>query len=474
MKRTALFFALAGAMALSALILGRHPSAPVVTPPPITVPLVTPPTPPTPPVTLNGSGLGSLRRETHLSDPVLALGGTRDEYLKIDLTGADVDGHERAAVNVAVVLDRSGSMAGEKLENARRAAHVLVDRLNEHDRLAFVTFGSNVTPLFPSTPCTADARGQMHRAIDKIYDMGGTNLSGGLEAGLREVEAHAREFPVNRVILISDGEANEGITSREGLVGISRHAMRDGVSVTALGVGFDFDEDVMQALAENGGGNYRYLRTGGELEEIFNTELKQLAAQVASSPSLVLGLPQGVQLAEVFGYAYQVAGDGAPTIQLTDFAAAEHRKVIVRLSVPANQVGNSHIADVQLHYTDLLANRRATTTTASLQADISADVQAASSRRDRTTYAQVARVQAASYARKAATLYSAGKVDDAREQLDEARLQANNLNQVAGDATLGADLDKIAPSTPMPSQPTSEAGRSATKLLKQESYDAFR
>src|SRR5206468_7602583 len=140
-------------------------------------------------------------------------------------------------VNLAVVLDRSGSMAGEKLENARRAAHELVDRLNEKDRLAFVTFGSNVTPLFPSTPCSGEAKAQMHRAIDKIYDMGGTNLSGGLEAGLREVKAHAGEYPVNRVVLISDGEANEGVTSHEGLVAISRHALRSGVSVTALGVG---------------------------------------------------------------------------------------------------------------------------------------------------------------------------------------------------------------------------------------------
>ena len=174
MNRTAVIFSLAGALALSAYIVGKKAIAPPVPlpvdPPVVVVEPVKPPEPVQVPVQVP-VGPGSLTMVGHLSDPVVALGEPRTEYLKIDITGVGTTDQRRAPVNLAVVLDRSGSMAGEKLENARRAAHVLVDQLNEQDRLAFISFGSNVTPVFNSTVCTPEAKADMHRKIDKIYDM---------------------------------------------------------------------------------------------------------------------------------------------------------------------------------------------------------------------------------------------------------------------------------------------------------------
>jgi Ca-activated chloride channel family protein len=481
MKRSALFFAVAGALAVTALVLGKRipftQPQPLPPQPPI-VEVPQPPEQPKPPVQVVpvGSSNGSLTMVAHLSDPVLAVGGSRDEYLKIDITGVDVAG-TRAPVNIAVVLDRSGSMAGEKLENARRAAHELVDRLNDKDRLAFITFGSNVTPLFPSSFCTSDAKAQMHQAIDKIYDMGGTNISGGLEAGLREVHAHSDQFPVNRVVLISDGEANEGITSRSGLVAISRGALRTGISVTAYGVGVDFDEDLMEQLAENGGGNYSFLRTGGELEDILNKELKQLGTQVASNPHLTLRLAPGVQVAEVYGYAYDTDASNNPTIQLSDFSAGEHRKVVVRLTVPANSVGTERVTDVRLDYTDLLRNRSPGLANATLDAQVSPDVQFAASQRDKDTYSQVVRVNAANRAKKAAILFSSGNVEEAEQELKQARSEAARGvvdYSLQGDAEMQKDLDQIAPAAPLPSSANSDEGHAAAKGMKAKAYDAYR
>lgn len=467
MKRIAVIFSVAGALALTALVLGRRPE-PTVTPPPPPVPPVVKVDPPVikPPVI---SSNGSIIVTSKLSDPLLALGGDRDEYLKIDMTGVDVDG-KRAPVNLAVVLDRSGSMAGEKIESARRAAHVLVDRLNDEDRLAFITFGSNVTPLFSSQRCTPAAKGEMHRAIDRIYDMGGTNLSGGMEAGIREVLAHSEGYAVNRVILISDGEANEGITSRPGLSAIARNALRQHVSLTALGVGADFDEDTMEQLAENGGGNYRFLQVGGELESVFNGELKQLSTTVAAAPALHLKLAPGVRVREVFGWAYDTDADGI-VVHLPDFAAGEHRKLVVQLQAPANALGGENVVSGRLDYTDLLHGRNAVQTAWNNDATVVPNEAQAAAERDRDTYAQVARVHAAKAARRAATLYSAGDVAAAEGTLREARAQAMGFNQIAKDDKLGADLDTIAPAAAPMAAPSSEAGRFEAKKMKQSAYD---
>lgn len=467
MKRVVGLFSVALALLLSALILGMRAA-------PVALPLPAPPPPkPTPAVAapLPASPAGSVQMAVRLSDPLLTVGGARDEYVKLELQAVAVAG-ARAAVNLAVVLDRSGSMAGEKLESARRAAHALVDRLDERDRLAFVTFGSNVTLLFPSTPCAPSARGRMHAAIDHIDDMGGTNLSGGLQAGVREVAAHAEGYSVNRVILISDGEANEGVTSREGLAAITRAALRRKVSVSAFGVGVDFDEDTMELLAESGGGNYRFLATGAGLEPIFNSELSQLSTAVAAAPALQLTLPEGVTLAEVYGYAFEREGNHL-RIAMPDFAAGEHRKVLVQLHVDARAVGALPVGEVALAYTDLLQGRRAVQLAERPVATVVESEARASADRDRETYAQVARVHAATRAKKAASLYAAGYVDDAERELDGARSDAAALNVIARDETLGGDLARIAPAAALPA-PSSAAGRAAAKELKQQAYDSFR
>jgi Ca-activated chloride channel family protein len=376
-------------------------------------------------------------------------------------------------VNLAVVLDRSGSMAGEKLESARRAAHALVDRLDGRDRLAFVTFGSNVTVLFPSTVCDADARGTMHRAIDRIYDMGGTNLSGGLEAGVRQVQAHAEGYAVNRVVLISDGEANEGITSRAGLTALARGALRQHVALTSLGVGSDFDEDTMQALAEEGGGNYRFLQTGGELASIFEGELRQMATAVAAGPSLHLRLAPGVTVAEVFGYSYEADGSNGLTLHLPDFAAGEHRKVVVQLRAPAGTLGQQKLVDAHLDYTDLLHDRAAVKTAWANAATVVPNEAQAALRRDKDTYAQVARVNAAASVHKAAVLYSSGDALAAERELAQGRAAAEQMNQVAKDETLGADLDRVMPKpADLAAAPpaASEGGRVAAKKMKQDAF----
>jgi Ca-activated chloride channel family protein len=408
---------------------------------------------------VSGTGSGSLAMTVHLSDPVLASGGVRDEYLLADVVGSEATGQAqaRAPMNIAVVLDCSGSMVGEKLDNARRTAHQLIDRLNEKDRLAFVTFGTTVSTIFPSALCTSDAKAEMHRAIDRIEQMGSTNISGGLMVGLNEVRAHNDQYPVNRIILISDGQANEGVTSKEGLVGISRQARTNGISVSSYGVGVDFDEDLMEQLAENGGGNYSFLRTGGDLEEVFNRELRQLSTQVASHPKLMLHLADGVRVNEVYGYAYENDSRGNTIVQLYDVPAGGRYRVMVHLSVPANSEGAQRIADLRLDYTDLLRDRQAASSEASLSAQVSGDATYAANQRDKAIYSQVVVGNAALASKNIASLYSSGQVEEAQRQLEEARTRMRrNVVDFAVQSVQG-EVDRLLPT--LPSSANSEAGR---------------
>jgi Ca-activated chloride channel family protein len=217
MKRTALFFAIAGAVGLLALFVALVPQATTsttVAPPPVVPNVsVTPPGP-------QQAG-DALKLSAALSDPYLVLGGQREAFLKIDLDAVRREGTDRAAVNLAIVLDRSGSMAGEKIEQCRRAARHLVQQLDGRDRFALISFGSDVTQVISSTLATPAAKQQMLSAIDGIVETGGTNLSGGLEAGLAELIAYRSQYNVSRIILLSDGQANEGISDPRGLAAIA-------------------------------------------------------------------------------------------------------------------------------------------------------------------------------------------------------------------------------------------------------------
>lgn len=475
MSRTALPFVLAALLLALALGLALGPKGSVapVPPPPVTpTVVVAPPTPPPPSIQVATGG--SLSVTATPSDPLLTLGTGRSEFLRLDLVGVKVEGAQRARVNLAVVLDRSGSMAGDKIAAARKASHALVDRLDEGDRLAFVTFGSDVTVLFPSTIADRNQRQAMHEAIDRIVDTGGTNLSGGIEAGLAQIRGHVEAYPVNRLLVISDGQANEGLTGRQALAGLARRTQAQGVSISTIGVGLDFDEDTLEAMSDSGGGQYHYLSEASQLEALLNGELQQLGAAVAGNVTVELTLPPHVRLTEWFGFQPERLGDGRYQVRLADVAAGEHRKLMVRLSVDVGAESALALATAQVHYADLRNGRALTEARAEAQVSGTRDDRLAEQKRDAQTYGQVARVQVTQAARRAASLFSRGDVAAAKEELAKGKLEAQGSGAFANESNLDAELDRLAPASALAPSPTSEAGRNATKALKQQAYDYAR
>jgi Ca-activated chloride channel family protein len=165
---------------------------------------------------------GPLHMTTQL-DRGYVPGSGGEAYLQIDLK-ADGDGamRHRVPVNAVLILDRSGSMTGAKMDRARDAARALVTSLGESDSFALIEFGSDASVLFPSSPMTPAARAEVLSAIDRLVPMGGTNVSDAFDLASAELRRGIGNGRISKVFLASDGEANEGISDRDGLLAVAR------------------------------------------------------------------------------------------------------------------------------------------------------------------------------------------------------------------------------------------------------------
>ncbi|MBS1149011.1 MAG: von Willebrand factor type protein, partial [Myxococcaceae bacterium] len=222
MNRTGIFLAAAGVLALIALVAGLPR---VVRSTTVEVPIVTPPA---------TSGSGSLKMTGRLSHPFVGLGRS-DVFLTVDLSAVDVAGAARAPLNLALVIDRSGSMSGFKLTQAKQAAKQLVSQLTANDRLSIVHYGSDVKSM-AGTFATTENKERMLSYLEGIWDDGGTNIGAGLSTGRDLLLAARSDFKVNRMILISDGQPTEGLTDANGLNAIVRETRQQGISVSSIGV----------------------------------------------------------------------------------------------------------------------------------------------------------------------------------------------------------------------------------------------
>lgn len=267
----------------------------------------------------------------------------RPIYVLIHFAAPDLDipSARRPPLNLTLVLDRSGSMADKgKIEYLRQAAKMAVGQLRERDVVSVVEFDDRITLMWPAShPADIDA---VKRKIDELTPRGSTNLAGGLELGIDEASGAAKRLglsgeTLDRVILLSDGLANTGITDHGEIARLASAARTKGVRVSTIGLGVDYDEDLMQAIAEAGGGRYHYVESPAQLAGIFEDELKGAFATRARDVHLAFHGSSAVKRAELIGFA---AADG-PNVgaDWPDFYAGETRTVLLRLEVDAGAEG---------------------------------------------------------------------------------------------------------------------------------------
>src|SRR4030095_4294974 len=150
----------------------------------------------------------------------------------------------RPALNLSLVIDRSGSMQGEKMARAREAAMFCVDQMLPSDRLSVVIFDEHIDVLFPSEPVTN--KESMKNLISRVTARGSTALHEAWVRGGLTLSEHMLDQGINRVVLITDGLANVGITSTDEIVTQSMGLFQRGVSTSTIGLGADFNEDFLR------------------------------------------------------------------------------------------------------------------------------------------------------------------------------------------------------------------------------------
>lgn len=272
---------------------------------------------------------------------------TVDVLVRITPPNIDTGASRRPMLNLSLVLDRSGSMEGEKMSRAREATCYAIEQLLPADRLSVVIFDNVVEVLIPSQ--LAANKAQLKGYLSEVYARNSTALHEAWVRGGLQVSEHLTEGAINRVVLITDGLANEGLTNTDHIVSQVKGLAERQVSTSTIGIGDDFNEDLLIPMATAGGGNSWHVKTAEDMQRIFAVELEGLIAQVAHTVTLGLIPADGVRLSDVLN-DFEMNETGR--YRLPNLQAGSPLEVVLQLRVPAQAAGTRlRLVDLRLGYT---------------------------------------------------------------------------------------------------------------------------
>jgi Ca-activated chloride channel homolog len=303
-----------------------------------------------------GRGQEGLHMETQMlldHEPVADGGYLVRAMLRI--TGRAPEAADRSPLNLSVVLDRSGSMGVlGKLERAKEAASLLVRRLGDGDGVSVVAYDDEVRTV--AGRMTGAQRQELLGRIGQLGPGGSTNLSGGWLRG-RELVAQALvDGGVNRVLLLTDGLANVGITAPNQLTELVRSGAAQGVSTTTIGFGQDYDERLLRALAEAGGGSTYYIEQPDQAPSVFEAEIQGLMALAAQNVAITVTPAPAAELTAVHHrYPAQKTPDGTLRLELGDLYAFEPRSLLTEFLISDDDGAEVDVATLTLEAHVLLA-----------------------------------------------------------------------------------------------------------------------
>jgi len=221
------------------------------------------------------------------ADPTTSLvlaNATTELGIRVRIKASDLPPSRRAALDLALVLDTSGSMEGAPIDALRSSARELAKKLRDGDRLSVVVFHSKPEVLVPNVVIRPDNRAAIDHAIANIHATGTTDLAGGLAAGLAQLRSGYLPNGINRIVLLSDGVPN----SEKQLPALVASVRQAGVSITSLGFGIDYETTLMTQLARDTGGAFHYLATADDVGKVFDSELVKMSTAVARNLQLVI------------------------------------------------------------------------------------------------------------------------------------------------------------------------------------------
>ena len=274
---------------------------------------------------------------------LIRAGGRSERFLLIDVTAPTVaqdPARRRPPVNLAFVLDRSGSMGGHnKLTLAKQATLEAIHRLEPADRFAVVTYDTEVDVVMPGTMATPEARAEATRRLGPVMPRSSTDLHAGWLTGCEQVAAGLASEGVNRVLLLTDGLANHGVCDPDELARRAYDLRRRGVTSSTFGVGTDFDEALLQAMADNGGGHFYFAGDVTQMRDHITSEVGETLEMVAREVILELTLPESVRVESLSPFRVE-QGSGNARVYLGDLVSGQVLTIALRLTFDFGVVGH--------------------------------------------------------------------------------------------------------------------------------------
>ena len=368
----------------------------------------------------------------------------------------------RAPVNLTFVIDRSGSMAGEKLRLAKLAVEQSIARFQSDDRFSVVVYDDVVDVVAGSSPATPGDREYALRRLAEVEARNMTNLGEGWLRGCEQVALRLAEDGVNRCLLLTDGLANVGITDPDELASHAAALRARAVSTSTFGVGADFDEVLLQGIATAGGGNFYYIASAEQIPDLITSEVGETLDVVARDVVLELATPDGVTVEALTPVPF-AQRDGRAEVSLGSLVAEQTVQVVMRLNFPYGEVGRETGAVLSVADRDAVATAGVRSVALSWEyADAkSNDLQPRDVDADRA----VAAVFAARARQEASGLNRRGNYEAARTALTSV---AKRIRGYAGrDTELRETIDELETQARRLSEPMEE------KSLKQLHFAAY-
>lgn len=360
-------------------------------------------------------------------------GALANRYLRADKPGTALarlriathapEATHSGAVNVVLVLDTSGSMEGQPITDARAAALAMVDTLADGDHLAVVAFGSSVDVLLPATELDADNRAKARKSLEAMKAEGTTDLAGGLRQGLAQAQKYLDPHGINRIVLVGDGVPNDESAVRP----LASQAASQAVPITVLGLGPDYNETLMGAVAQLSGGQFHYVRESAEVASFFKSEVLRLKQVYARNAAVDVTPGPGVRIESVVGLPMSSTGNGGVHIALGDISRTDTRDLVVRVSADPHREGASvELFDAVLTFDDAWGEGERVERRVFLGAKATASDADLAKGRNTDVEDTAATMQAAATTVQAIEMVRNGESDRAREVLDKAAELADN------------------------------------------------
>jgi Ca-activated chloride channel homolog len=359
-----------------------------------------------------------VKLEADLGQSAVAAKSSGSVYLRLSLKALTAAKKEhRTPLNVALVIDRSGSMSGDRIVAAREAANVALERLSADDVVSLVSYNHKVDVLHPAARL-GSSHESLKRAIERLTPDGTTALYAGVKEGGQQVREFLSDTKVNRVILVSDGLANVGPSTPSEVASLGRELAGKGISVTTIGLGLDYNEDLMQRLAAASDGNHAFVESPRQLASIFDKEFGDALSVSARDIIIHIEFKDGFKPKRVLGREADISGNRV-TLKMTQMQSDNERYVVLEAEVPAGAApGDMSVAEVEMEYFDLDTNAKATSQ-ASVRAKITSDEKEAEASLNKSVMSQVTEQVATENTEKSVELRDKGDIEGAKKMLQD-------------------------------------------------------